>query len=394
MDNMAKIDFTNTEIAFERKKNKDLKESLWLFNIMRNQTLVSVGSHMALLALKLRMPIKGIIKRTIFKQFCGGSTFEECRKSIKELAEYNVATILDYGAEGKETEAAFDITVRESVKSLQFASENDTVPVVSCKVTGLTSNDLLEKITAGDKLSDQQEKLYKKALQRLDAICKKAHELKVALYIDAEESWIQDAIDNMTNIMMERYNKEYITVYNTFQMYRHDRLAFLKKSFALAQEKDFILGAKLVRGAYMEKERFRASKEGYTSPIQVDKKSCDDDYNAAVKVCVDNYDQIASSLASHNEKSTRYQMQLMEEKNIPKEHPHLVFCQLYGMSDNLTFNLAKEGYNVAKYVPYGPIKDVIPYLIRRAQENSAVGGEVSRELGMLQTEIKRRKASK
>jgi len=394
MDNMAKIDFTNTEVAFKRKTDKDLKESLWLFNMMRNQTLVLIGSHMALLALKLRMPIKGIIKRTIFKQFCGGSTFEECRKSIKELAEYNVATILDYGAEGKETDAAFEITVGESVKSLQFASENDTVPVVSCKVTGLASNDLLEKITAGGKLNDQEQKAYDKALQRLDTICQKAHELKVALYIDAEESWVQDAIDNMTDVMMERYNKEYVTVYNTFQMYRHDRLDFLKKSFALAQEKDFILGAKLVRGAYMEKERMRASRKGYPSPIQADKESCDHDYDAAVTICVENYDRIASSLASHNEKSTRLQMQLMEEKNIPKEHPHLVFCQLYGMSDNLTFNLAKEGYNVAKYVPYGPIKDVVPYLIRRANENSAVGGEVSRELGMLQKEEKRRKEAK
>jgi len=346
---------------------------------------------MTLLALKLRMPINTIIKKTIFKQFCGGATFDECNKSIQELAAYNVAAILDYGAEGKEDEAAFDITVKESIKSVRFAAEHDTVPVVSCKITGLAQNGLLEKMTAQKELSEKETEKYQQALDRLDMICQEANQLKVALFIDAEESWIQGAIDNMTDIMMERYNKKYVTVYNTFQMYRHDRLAFLKKSFALAQKKEFILGAKLVRGAYMEKERHRASEKKYPSPIQPDKASTDKDYNAAVKFCVENYKQIASCLASHNEQSTQYQLQLMEEMKIPKNHPHFNFCQLYGMSDNLTFNLAKAGYNVAKYIPYGPVKDVIPYLIRRAQENSAVDGEVSRELGMINEELKRRK---
>lgn len=387
---MAQVDFTNTAIAFERKTNSELKQTIWLFKMMNSNFLVNIGSNLTLFALNMKLPIQGIIKKTIFKQFCGGATFDECQTTISELAKYHVDTILDYGAEGKSTEEAFDITVEESIKSLRFAAKNDTVNIVSCKVTGLASHDLLEKISANGKLNEAEEKSYQKALNRLDTICKEAHQNKVALFIDAEESWIQAAIDMMTDLMMERYNKEYVTVYNTFQLYRHDRLAFLKKSFALAQEKGFILGAKLVRGAYMEKERARAIEKGYPSPIQPTKEACDKDYNDAVKFCVENYTKIASCLASHNEFSNKYQLQLMEELNIPKDHPHFNFCQLYGMSDNLTFNLAKAGYNVAKYVPYGPVKDVIPYLIRRAKENSSVNGEVSRELGLIQLEMKRR----
>lgn len=388
---MAKVDFSDTSVAFERKSNRALKETAFLFKMMNNSFLVNVGSNMTLFALKLRLPIKTIIKKTIFKQFCGGATFEECNKSIEELAAYHVAAILDYGAEGKEDDAAFDITVKESIKSVYFAAEHDTVPVISCKITGLAQNGLLEKITSKKALSEKETEKYQQALDRLDMICEEAHRLKVALFIDAEESWIQDAIDDLTEVMMERYNKEYVTIYNTFQMYRHDRLAFLKKSLVLAEEKNYILGAKLVRGAYMEKERQRASQKGYPSPIQANKTATDKDYNAAVKFCAENYKRIRSCVASHNEYSTQYQLQLMDEMSIPKNHPHFNFCQLYGMSDNLTFNLAKAGYNVAKYVPYGPVKDVIPYLIRRAQENSAVDGEVSRELGMIKEELKRRK---
>ncbi|MCH2021642.1 MAG: proline dehydrogenase family protein [Saprospiraceae bacterium] len=388
---MPRVDFRNTAIAFERKSKKQLKETARLFKIMNSSFLVNLGSNLTLFALKINMPINGIIKRTIFKQFCGGATFNECRETIKELADYQVETILDYGAEGKESNAAFDITVEESIKSVRFAAEHDTVNVVSCKITGLVSNGLLEKVSAQKQLNQKETDDYNRMLARLDTICKEAHQLKVALFIDAEESWMQDAIDQATDLMMERYNKNYVTVYNTYQMYRHDRLDFLKKSFELAKEKKYILGAKLVRGAYMEKERQRAKDMSYPSPIQPDKKSCDNDYNAAVKFCVDNYEKISSCVASHNEFSTLYQLQLMDEMNIPKKHKHFNFCQLYGMSDNLTFNLAKAGYNVAKYVPYGPVRDVIPYLIRRAKENSAVDTEVSRELRLIRKELKRRK---
>ena len=389
------VDFKDTAVAFERKTNRELKNTAWLFTMMNSKFLVNVGSHLTLLGLKMRLPIKGMIKKTIFQQFCGGTTFAECRKTIGELGQYNVATILDYGAEGKESEEAFNITVKESIKAVQFAAEHDTVPVVSCKVTGLCENRVLLEVTTamdnGQAISPDNQAIFDKALERLDKICQEAYKHKVALFIDAEESWLQSAIDEATDIMMARYNKEYVTVYNTFQMYRHDRLAFLKKSFAKAEEQNFILGAKLVRGAYMEKERVRAAEKGYPSPIQPGKASTDKDYNLAVAFCIEHYEKIASCVASHNEYSTRFQMNEMESKGIDKKHPHFNFCQLYGMSDHLTFNLAKGGYNVAKYVPYGPVADVIPYLIRRAQENSAVDGEVSRELGMIQSELKRRK---
>lgn len=391
---MAKVDFSNTAIAFERYSDSELKETRWLFSMMSKSWLVDLGSSMTLFALQIKLPIKGIIKKTIFKHFCGGATFDECRESIKELAKYNVGSILDYGAEGKETEEEFDITVKESIRSVKFASEHDTVPVVSCKVTGLATNDLLKKITAEATLSQEEQAAYDRAVDRLDQICKEAHRLKVALFIDAEESWLQGGIDQITDEMMERYNKDYITIYNTYQLYRHDRLAFLKASFDRAEKRGYILGAKLVRGAYMEKERARAKEMGYPSPIQPDKASSDRDYNAAVKFCVENYTKIASCVASHNEYSTQYQIQLMAEMGIPKDHKHFNFCQLYGMSDNLTFNLAKAGYNVAKYIPYGPVGDVIPYLIRRAQENSAVDGEVGRELMLIREEVKRRKKAK
>ncbi|MCH2045038.1 MAG: proline dehydrogenase family protein [Saprospiraceae bacterium] len=396
MDTQKKIlvDLDNTAIAFEPKNDKELKETIFLFKMMNKAFLVNIGSKLTLFALKIRLPIQGIIKRTVFKQFCGGTSLKNCIPNIRHLAEYQVATVLDYGAEAKSTEAEFDQAVLEFLKAIQFAAENDTVPVVTCKVTALAKFDLLEKITAKKELSKAEKGAWERTQKRMHTICREAQQLGVAIFIDAEESWIQDAIDELTNLMMANYNKERIAVYNTFQMYRHDRLEYLRTSFEQAQKEGYILGAKLVRGAYMEKERNRAAEHGYPSPIQPNKASSDRDYDAAVKLCVENYKQIASCLASHNKKSTLYQLELMQELEIPKNHPHLNFCQLYGMSDNLTFNLAKAGYNVAKYVPYGPIRDVMPYLIRRAQENSAVGGEVSRELGLLRKEQKRRRQSK
>lgn len=388
----SSVDFTNTEIAFEHQTDRQLLRTAWLFRLMSNNLLVDFGSKATLFALKMGLPIKGVIKKTIFQHFCGGATLPECKESATALAQYGVDTILDYGAEGKEDEASFDLTVHELQRSLEFAREKPYVPIVTGKITGLMEFDLLKKISSKEPLTQQEKTAYQKAQSRLDSLCKTAYETQVALFIDGEESWIQDAIDEMTTAMMERYNKERITVYNTFQLYRHDRLAYLKASYERAQEKGYILGAKLVRGAYMEKERARAQQMGYPSPIQPDKASSDRDYNAAVEFCVKHHESIASCVGSHNEASTRYQMELMEELGIPKDHPHLTFSQLYGMSDNLTFNLAKAGYNVSKYVPYGPVGDVVPYLIRRAQENSSVNGEVGRELKMIQKELRRRRA--
>lgn len=384
-------DLNNTLVAFERKNDKQLANMAWLFRQMNRRWLVNMGSNLALFALKLRLPVQGIIKRTIFAQFCGGTSLEECATTATEIGKYNVLTVLDYGAEGKETDADFDKTMNEFIRAIRFAAGQKTIPVVSCKVTGLTPFHLLEKVSAGKPLNETDQKTYQRSLARLDAVCAEAAKHQRAFFIDAEESWIQQAIDDMTDAMMEKYNKERITVYNTFQMYRHDRLAFLKKSFERAKERGYILGAKLVRGAYMEKERERAEEMGYPSPIQPNKEATDRDYDAAVVFCVENYDRIASCVASHNQKSNLLQVELMEQKGIAKDHPHLSFCQLYGMSDTITFNLAKAGYQVAKYVPYGPVRDVVPYLIRRARENSAASGEVSRELSVITSEIERRK---
>lgn len=386
-----KINFEDTKIAFERKSNKELRKMKWLFNLMSQNWLVNIGSQASLLGLRMGLPIKGLIKSTIFEQFCGGQSLEDSRSSIEGIAAYGVGAVLDYGAEAKDTEEEFDKALEEFMKTVEFAARNPAIDVISTKITSMSRFEILEKIGKGVQLTNEEQISWEKTIARLDLLCRTAKEKEIALFVDAEESWIQDAIDQLTDEMMERYNTDSLVVYNTFQMYRHDRLDFLKASLERAKARGYLLGAKLVRGAYMEKERKRAQEMGYLSPIQPDKASTDRDYDLAVKYCVEHYDFIASCVASHNQKSTEYQMQLMEEKDLPKDHPHLTFCQLYGMSDNLTFNLAKAGYRVSKYMPFGPIKDVIPYLIRRAQENSSVDGEVGRELLLVNKELRRRK---
>jgi proline dehydrogenase len=385
------VDFKNTQIAFERKTDKQLKKMAWLFGMMSKQWLVNMGSSLTLMGLKMGLPIKGIIRNTIFEQFCGGTSLEECLITVKELSEYGVETVLDYGAEAKESESDFDHTMDQFLKVVDFASQTKSVEIVPIKVTGMARFSILEKLTAGKTLTADEQKSWDGTVARLDKLCRIAKEKNTALFIDAEESWIQDAIDNVTDLMMERYNTEKVVVYNTFQMYRHDRLDFLKKSYALALEKKYFLGAKLVRGAYMEKERERAAKMGYASPIQPNKAATDRDYDLAVNFCVEHHEHIASCLASHNQKSTELQIELMDKMGLKHDNPQLSFCQLYGMSDNLTFNLAKSGFRVGKYVPFGPINDVVPYLIRRARENSSVNGEVGREMKLIQEELKRRK---
>lgn len=384
------IDINNTQIAFESKTDSELKWTYRLFKMMQSPTLVSVGSKLTMFGLNLHLPIEWAIKRTIFAQFCGGTTLLESQKTIDHLAKYQTMSILDYGAEAKNTEADFDLTMREMIRVIEFASQNATVPIISCKVTGLGRFELLEKMDRNETLDANEKEEYARVLKRLDCICFRANELKVGVFIDAEETWIQDTVDFLCRLMMERYNKTKITVYNTFQMYRHDRLAFLKDSLEIAKREGYILGAKLVRGAYMEKERKRAAEMGYRDPIQPDKASSDRDYNAGVTLCVDNLQHVALCIASHNVDSSLLCVKLCEERGINPKNPHVLFSQLYGMSDNLTFNLAKAGYNVGKYVPYGPVRDVVPYLIRRAQENTSVSGDMGRELTFIKTEMKRR----
>jgi len=388
----SELDFSNTEIAFAHKSDKELKKAGWLYSLMNKTWLVNPLSDLGLLAMKLRIPLtETIVKETMFQQFVGGTTLLESTASIETLYEYNIQSVLDYGAEAKTTEHEFNKTMNENIRAIEFAKINASTPVVVSKISGIARFGLLETIQK-DRSGLPKSVLieYRNVLKRIDSICYAASINGVSIMIDAEESWIQDTIDHIANLMMKRYNKERVVVYNTFQMYRHDRLKFLIKSFDKAQAEDYLLGAKLVRGAYMEKERERAKDKDYPSPIQPNKQASDDAYNMALRFCIDNYKKIASCAATHNEESSRLQAEMIDEKGIPKDHPHLNFCQLYGMSDNLTFNLANAGYNVAKYMVYGQVNEVFPYLIRRAKENTAVSGDMSREYGLISKEMKRR----
>ncbi len=385
------VDFSDTRVAFAHKSDKELRKMAWLFGLMNKHWLVGIGSKVGIAAIRMHLPfVESVVKHTIFEQFCGGTSLEESRKTIRKLYESRVQTILDFGAEGKETEADFEKTKRENIRAVEFGAKHESVPVVSTKVTGLARFALLEALKGREPESEKRSAEWQAVVDRLDAICAAAAKTDVTVYIDAEETWIQDSIDALANQMMARYNRERAVVFNTFQLYCTDRLEYLQQSYEQARREGYLLGAKLVRGAYLEKERDRAEERGYPSPVHETKEDTDADYNAAVRFCVDHYQHIASCNASHNAESNLLQAELIAEKGIDRKHPHLYFCQLYGMSDNLSFNLAKEGYNVAKYVPYGPVKDVVPYLIRRAQENSSVTGDMSREYQLVWKEMKRR----
>ncbi|MEL6660067.1 MAG: proline dehydrogenase family protein [Bacteroidota bacterium] len=385
------LDFANTEIAFAHKTNDQLRKAAWLFGLMNKHWLVGIGSSLGLTAIRLRLPfVESIVKATIFEQFCGGTTLLESQPAIDQLEKHKTYTILDYGAEAKISEEDFNHTMKETIRAIEFAKHSDAVPVVSTKITGMARFGLLESLQQGIPLTRTTRVEYKSILKRLDSICHVASTQGVGVFFDAEESWIQDSIDHLVTVMMRRYNRGKVVVYNTIQLYRHDRLQFLFDSYNLATRGGYMLGAKLVRGAYMEKERERAAEMGYDSPIQPNKEATDDAFNTAIRFCVDHYEEIASCNASHNADSARLQAELIVEKGIERRHPHLNFCQLYGMSDNLTFNLAQAGFNVAKYVPYGQVREVVPYLIRRAQENSSVTGDMTREYGLVLKELRRR----
>lgn len=401
------ISFDNTEIAFAHDSDNELKHAHWLFTLMAKPWLVKLGAKLAPWSLRAGLPVKGLIRKTIFKQFVGGETLEETIPVAKHMANYNVQTILDYGVEGKEGESNYDHARDEFIRVINFAATQPNVPFMSVKVTGISRFALLEKL---DTLMHQSEaatlvKKYNDALQqlsvaelnewqrvagRLRQICETARDAGVGFLIDAEETWIQDPLDALTMLMMDEFNKTRLVIYNTLQLYRHDRLAFLYQSYEAAEERNFLLGVKLVRGAYMEKERQRAAEKGYPSPIQASKEETDKDYDEAVRFCIEHIDRVGVIIASHNEQSNLLGTQLMDEKKLSHNHPHVHFSQLFGMSDNITYNLAKAGFSVSKYLPFGPINDVVPYLMRRAQENTSVGGQTSRELNLIEKELKRR----
>ncbi|HRH43547.1 MAG TPA: proline dehydrogenase family protein [Pyrinomonadaceae bacterium] len=385
------LDLQNTEVAFADKTNAELKRRYWLFRMMNSEGLNNFGTKMAELSLKWHLPVQWAIKATVFKQFCGGETIEECEKTVEELGKSNIGAILDYSVEGRYEEEDFGRTKEEIIRTIKRAKDDDRVPFAVFKVTGIAPLGTLEKVSSGKELTEKGEWKWERIRERVNGICKYAHSIDQQLFIDAEETWIQNAIDQLVTEMMEKYNRERPLIFNTIQLYRHDRLEFLKKSHQEAKKNGYFYAVKLVRGAYMEKERDRAKELGYESPIQPDKEATDRDYNLALQYCIENIKEIAVVCASHNEESNRHLVNLITQNNLPIDHPNALFSQLYGMSDNLSYNLAKAGYNVSKYVPYGPIKDTIPYLIRRAQENSSVKGQMSRELDLISKELKRRK---
>lgn len=409
MEPYPPISFDNTEIAFAHRSDKDLKEAQWLFSMMAKPWVVKLGTKLAPWSINAGLPVKGIIRRTIFKHFVGGETLEEIIPVARQLGDSNVQAVIDYGVEGKEGEAEFDHATNEFIRVIRFAATQANVPFMSVKVTGLARFDLLANLdgmmhkaggslinrykTALVKISANELNEWNRVVERMRAICNAAAESQVGFLVDAEESWIQDPVDALTMLMMEEYNRQRLVVYNTIQLYRHDRLQFLKQSYETANERGFLLGAKLVRGAYMEKERKRAVERNYPSPIQPTKEACDRDYDLAVHFCIEHLDQVGLIVASHNEESNLLTTRLLQEKDLPLNHPHVHFSQLYGMSDNITYNLAKAGCSVSKYLPFGPIKDVIPYLMRRAQENTSVGGQTTRELYLIKKELHRRRGT-
>ena len=384
------MDFNNTEIAFSGKSNSDLKRSYWLFKVIGWNWLIKIGPVLLKIFLPLWFPVP-IIRSTIFKQFCGGESIEDCEKTINDLSANNVKTILDYSVEGKEEEKVFDANVKETLSAIKKGSTNPNIPFSVFKITGFGRFNLLQKVHSKQPLTQNEKAEFDRIKNRINMMCKAGYEMNVPIFIDAEETWIQDPIDNIALEMMQKYNKEKAIIYNTAQMYRWDRLGYLKELKDIAEKEGFYIGMKLVRGAYIEKERERAAKMNYRDPMQKTKSDTDKDYNSALKFCIENIDRIAFSCASHNEESTLYLLQLMEKYQVNKNDDRIYFAQLLGMSDHISMNLAKENYNVAKYVPYGPVKDVTPYLIRRAEENTSIAGQTGRELSLILKEQQRRK---
>ncbi|WP_010254608.1 proline dehydrogenase family protein [Myroides injenensis] len=385
--------FNNTEVAFALKNNKELKRAHFLFKMISKPTLVKLGSGLANFAIKTHLPVTGLIRSTVFDHFCGGISEEDCLSVVDRMyKEGRVASVLDYSVEGKETEEQFDAALNMTLKTIEIAKGRpNEIPFAVFKPTGFGRFDMFVKKGENKEFTPEEQKEWERILYRFNIACKYAYDNDVLLLIDAEHSWMQDAADEICLDMMRKYNKEKAIIYNTAQLYRWDRLQYLKDLHAIAVKEGFYVGMKVVRGAYMEVERERAVQKGYKSPICVDKQATDINYNAAISFMVDHIDTMALFAGTHNENSSYLLIDLMKEHNIAHNDKRLFFGQLYGMSDNISFNLAKANYNVAKYLPFGPVRDVIPYLIRRAEENTSVKGQTNRELDLIVTEMKRRK---
>ncbi|ATA67320.1 proline dehydrogenase [Capnocytophaga cynodegmi] len=388
--------FSDTKTAFALKDNFELGRAYWLFRFIGNNSLISIGTALTNFSLKLHLPVEWLIRKTVFNQFCGGVSEEDCKPVIKKMYEKGVSSVLDYSVEGKEDEASFEATFRKTMEIIDFVHQNRNIgtPFAVFKPTGFGKISIYQKISEKQPLTEEEQKAWERIVERFDQTCGKAAAYKLPIMIDAEESWMQTAADDLIEKMMEKYNREEAIVYNTLQMYRHDRLPYLKELHQRAIINGFYIGVKVVRGAYMEKENKRAIEKGYPTPICASKQATDDNYNAAIKYILEHTDRISLFAGTHNEKSSALVMDLMNEKGLNHNDKRVWIAQLYGMSDHISFNAAKLGYNVAKYLPFGPVREVMPYLIRRAQENTSVAGQMGRELSLLMQEHNRRKKEK
>ncbi len=385
------INFDDTKAVFAHKSKRELRKSYYLFSILQHSLLVKIGSLLLKISFFLRLPIKKLIKMTIFNQFCGGENIKDCTKKINKLSEFRIGTILDYSVEGKEEKSDFEKTKEEIIQTILYSANNKNIPFTVFKITGLGKSSLIKKANSNlADLSKNENLELNLVFKRVDQICKTAFMNKVSVFIDAEDSWYQDYIDSLAELMIFKYNNESTIVYNTIQLYRHDRFHYMKGLISRCSTNNKFLGLKLVRGAYMEKERERAAKKNYKDPIQKDKESTDYDFSLAVEYCLKKIDFVSLCIGTHNEKSVLHLINLMTDYSLRKNDSRIYFAQLLGMSDHISYNLSKQGYNVAKYVPYGPIYEVIPYLIRRAEENTSVSGQTGRELSLIRKEIKYR----
>jgi proline dehydrogenase len=383
--------FDNTEIAFQLKNDSELERAYFLFKMISHQPLVRIGTAATNFALKANLPVEGLIRSTVFDHFCGGVNENDCLSVVENMYEKGVSSVLDFSVEGKENENEFDAAMEKTCLLIEFAHEQESMPIAVFKPTGFGRFELYEKKGSGQELSLEESKEWDRVVARFDKVCKLGEEKGVEILIDAEESWMQDAADDLVEDMMRLYNREDVIVYNTLQTYRWDRINYLKEIHKRSLVDGFKTGFKIVRGAYMEKERLRAEKLGYASPICKDKAATDENFNATLSYILEHLNDISLFIGTHNEESSYLAMRLMESLYIAKNDNRVWFGQLYGMSDHISFNLANHGYNVAKYVPFGPVKDVMPYLIRRAEENTSVAGQTNRELKLLKQEKKRRK---
>lgn len=383
--------FENTETAFSLKSDSELERAYFLFKMISSQPLVRIGTAATNFALKANLPVEGLIRSTVFDHFCGGVNEDDCLEVVDKMYDKGVSSVLDFSVEGKEEEKQFDAAMNKTIELIEFADEKEAMPIAVFKPTGFGRFHLYQKIGEKKSLTDAEQNEWNRVVERFHKVCKLGKEKDVEILIDAEESWMQDAADDLVEELMRTYNTEKPIVFNTLQCYRWDRLDYLKELHQRAKKEGFKIGMKIVRGAYMEKERLRAEEIGYKSPICIDKSATDKVFNDTLSYILNNLRDIALFIGTHNEESSYLAMQLMKDYGINKSDNNVWFGQLYGMSDHISFNLAEQGYNVAKYIPFGPVKDVMPYLIRRAEENTSVAGQTSRELSLLKKERKRRK---